>query len=89
MIVGSKQTRLGGIKLSKVNKRITLTDVAKATNSSVASVSRVLNDTDYPVSNELRQRIIDAAHRLNYYAMNYAAKNIKKEFVNGYRYNNS
>lgn len=47
-------------------KKSTITDVAKLAGTSVTTVSRVLNDVDYPVSNELRQKVKEAAEMVNY-----------------------
>lgn len=53
---------------SKSNKvrRPTILDIARLARVSPATVSRVLNDTDYPVKQELRERIREAARQLNY-----------------------
>lgn len=58
------------------NKRATINDVAKMANTSVTTVSRVMNDVDYPVSSALRTRIKEAARALNY-APNTAAKSLR------------
>lgn len=47
-------------------KRATITDVAKMAGTSVTTVSRVLGDTNYPVSDELRKKVKDAANAVNY-----------------------
>ena len=44
---------------------VTIRDVAKLANVSTATVSRVLNNTD-PVSEESRQKVLDACATLNY-----------------------
>lgn len=54
-----------GIK-NKKDKRPTILDIARLAQVSPATVSRVLNDTDYPVKQELRERIREAARQLNY-----------------------
>ncbi|WP_034601877.1 LacI family DNA-binding transcriptional regulator [Clostridiisalibacter paucivorans] len=46
--------------------RPTIYDIAKLANTSTATVSRVLNDTGYPVKEELKKRVIKAAKELNY-----------------------
>lgn len=51
---------------SKKSKRPTILDIARAANVSAATVSRVLNDSDYPVKDELSVRIRKAAQELNY-----------------------
>ncbi len=45
----------------------TIRDVAKASGVSTATVSNVFNDSDRPVNARTRQRVLDAAHRLNYH----------------------
>ena len=47
-------------------KRVTITDVAKKAGVSIATVSRVINDTDYHVNDELRERVSQAAKELQY-----------------------
>lgn len=47
-------------------RRPTILDIARLAKASPATVSRVLNDTDYPVTEELRKRVRDAARKLNY-----------------------
>ena len=44
----------------------TLRDVAKKADVSIATASRVLSNSDYPVSQTLRRRIIRVAEELNY-----------------------
>lgn len=44
----------------------TLRDVAKKADVSIATASRVLSNSDYPVSQTLRKRIIRVAEELNY-----------------------
>jgi len=51
---------------TKRNKRPTILDIARLARVSPATVSRVLNNTDYPVKQELRERIREAARQLNY-----------------------
>lgn len=50
----------------KQHRRVTINDIAKHTNLSIATISRVLNNTDYPVSEEKRQQILQAAKELDY-----------------------
>lgn len=57
-------------------KRPTITDVAKLAGTSVTTVSRVLGDTNYPVSNELRKKVKDAAEAVNY-VPNVLARSLK------------
>jgi len=47
-------------------KRVTIYDVAKKSGLSTATVSRVLNNVDYPVSEEVRAKVLKAAHELDY-----------------------
>ena len=47
-------------------KQATIRDVAELAKVSLATVSRVLNDTTYPVSPELKQRVREAAEKLQY-----------------------
>lgn len=49
-----------------MGKQATIRDVAKLAKVSLATVSRVLNDADYPVSPELKQRVKDAVEQLGY-----------------------
>lgn len=63
----------------KQKKRLaTLADVAKAAGVSRATASRVLSGSTYPVSKELRARILQAAESLNY-RPNALARGLKKE----------
>lgn len=63
--------------MSKKNKKsITIHDVAKTANTSATTVSRVLNNTGYPVREVLRQRVLSAAVELNY-EPNQIAKSLK------------
>ncbi len=47
-------------------KRMTITDIARMAGTSVTTVSRVLNDVNYPVSNELKKKVREAAEAANY-----------------------
>ncbi len=49
-----------------MGKKSTIKDVAKLSGSSITTVSRVMNKTDYPVSQELKDRILQAAKALDY-----------------------
>ncbi len=49
-----------------MDKQCTIRDVAKLAGVSVATVSRALGDSDYPVSPQLRQRVREAAQTLGY-----------------------
>ena len=52
--------------MAQQGKKATVSDIAKRAGVSAATVSRVMNDTDYPVRAELRARVLDAAAQLNY-----------------------
>lgn len=47
-------------------KQATIRDVANLANVSLATVSRVLNDSAYPVSAELKKKVREAAEQLQY-----------------------
>lgn len=49
-----------------MEKKPTIYDIAKLANTSVATVSRVLNDSGYPVKDSLKRRVLEAADKLNY-----------------------
>ncbi len=51
---------------NKTIKRATVYDVAKMAGTSTATVSRVLSNSDYPISKEIRKKVIEAAQKLNY-----------------------
>ena len=48
-------------------KRVTVSDIAKLCHVSTATVSRVLSNADYPVSQEVRERVLKAAKEFNYH----------------------
>ncbi len=50
----------------KPKNKVVISDVAKAAHCSVATVSRVLSNSEYPVSDALRQRIMSVADELGY-----------------------
>lgn len=52
--------------MNKKYETITVRDVAKRAGVSVATVSRVLSNSNYPVSENSRDKVIDAAHSLGY-----------------------
>ena len=52
--------------MSRLEKHVTIYDIAKKANTSTATVSRVLSNSGYPVSAKLRERIKEAAEELNY-----------------------
>jgi LacI family transcriptional regulator len=47
-------------------KNPTIHDVAKAANTSIATVSRVLNNSNYPVKEELAKKVLKEVKKLNY-----------------------
>ena len=49
-----------------MKKQVTIQDVAEKAGVSVATASRVMNDTGYPVSARLKQRVREAAEELEY-----------------------
>lgn len=52
--------------MSKNNKRATIYDIARKVKTSTATVSRVLSHSGYPVSIELKNKILLASKELNY-----------------------
>lgn len=50
----------------KRKKAATISDIAQAANTSTATVSRVLSDSDYPVSATMREKVKQIAKELNY-----------------------
>jgi DNA-binding LacI/PurR family transcriptional regulator len=57
---------------------ITIRDVAEAAGVSIATVSRVLSNSDYPVSDKTRERILEVAAHLGY-SPNRAARSLRTE----------
>lgn len=53
------------MKNRQLNKK-TILDIARLANASPATVSRVLNPTGYPVSQQMRERVLEAARELDY-----------------------
>jgi len=49
-----------------MDKRITIHDIAREAGVSSASVSRVLSNSNYPVSEKLRNKIMNLAEQMNY-----------------------
>lgn len=47
-------------------KNPTISDIAKMANVSIATVSRVLNNANYPVKEEVRNKILKIAREINY-----------------------
>ena len=62
--------------MANVQKKTTIYDIAKECNVSIATVSRVLNNADYPVKLETKALIKAAAQRLCY-TPNLLGKNLK------------
>jgi len=60
---------------------ITIKDVAKECNLSIATVSRVLGGSTHPVSEEVRKRVEEAANRLGY-SPNILARGLKRSVTN-------
>lgn len=61
-----------------MSKLVTIRDVAKMAGVSITTVSRVLNDVNYPVRPELRRRVRQAAERLDYMP-NSSAQQLRKD----------
>lgn len=53
-------------KKSNKVKKSTIYDIAEQAGTSTATVSRVLSNSSYPVSDELREKILAAAQKLDY-----------------------
>ncbi len=66
------------MKQNNQGKRPTIKDVALLANVSVATVSRALGKSGYPVSEPLRKRVFEAAETLNYQP-NMAAQLLRKK----------
>lgn len=49
-----------------IEKKATIHDVARAAGTSATTVSRVLNNTGYPVSERLRKKVLTASEQLRY-----------------------
>jgi LacI family transcriptional regulator len=62
---------------SRENKRASIKDVAALAGTSIATTSRVLNNTGYS-SDDVRARVLAAASQLNYHP-NLAAKGLRKQ----------
>lgn len=60
-----------------MSQRVTIRDVAREANVSVATVSRVLNQ-NYSVSDEVRANVLDASKRLRYIP-NFIARSLKMQ----------
>jgi LacI family transcriptional regulator len=53
-------------KQDKPLKKVTIYDIAKKAGTSAATVSRVLSNSGYPVSKEIKKRILETANNMNY-----------------------
>jgi len=69
---------MGGMDAAVTNKEITIKDVAKQANVSVATVSRVLNGRDR-VSDSTRKKILKIIEELNFVPSTMAASMVKKK----------
>lgn len=62
-----------------MRKRVSIADVAKMAGVSISTVSRVINNTGYPVSHEVQERIRSAVRQLNY-TPSLAAQRLRSDF---------
>ena len=62
-----------------MGKQKTIRDVAQLAGVSVATASRVLSDADYPIRPQLRQRVREAAEKLEYVRSRFAVLRRKAE----------
>ncbi|MEW6549699.1 MAG: LacI family DNA-binding transcriptional regulator [Spirochaetota bacterium] len=62
-----------------MKKRVSIADVAKLAEVSISTVSRVINDTGYPVSKDVQERILAAVKQLHYIP-NMAAQRLRNDF---------
>lgn len=62
---------------SKRSKKTTIYDIAAEVGTSAATVSRVMSNSGYPVKEDIRKRIMEAAERLNY-SPNMVGRMLKK-----------
>jgi len=53
-------------KKDKITKKVTIYDIAKKAGTSTATVSRVLSNSNYPISKEIRKKVLDTAQEMNY-----------------------
>jgi DNA-binding LacI/PurR family transcriptional regulator len=66
-----------GVFSIQKGKKITIYDIATYTGISPSTVSRVLSSSNYPVSGELREKVLAAAKEMDYHP-NLIARNLKK-----------
>lgn len=59
-----------------MRNKATIRDVARVSGTSIATVSRVLGNSNYPVSEDARARVLEAVRSLNY-VPNAVGKNLK------------
>ncbi len=64
--------------MAKDLKRPTIRDVARAAHVSIATVSRALGDSNYPINEALRERVRDVATELGYHP-NIAAQLLRRD----------
>jgi|GEM_PF-4419485 len=50
----------------QIDRPVTIRDIAKRANTSIAAVSRVIGNSGYPISEVTRQRVLNAIKDLNY-----------------------
>lgn len=58
---------------------VTIKDVAKEARVSIATVSMVLNDAKFPISDATKQKVLEAANKLNYVPNRIAQSLVKKK----------
>ena len=73
---GARPAHRRNVSGEKRVKNVTIYDVAKLSGVSAATVSRVLNNTGYPISQEVKDRVQKAARDLDY-APNLLGKYLK------------
>lgn len=62
-------------------RRVSIEDVAKLAGVSITTVSRVINNTDYPVSEKSKRQVLKAVQQLGYFP-NVSAQNLRQKFNN-------
>lgn len=62
-----------------MKKRISIADVAKLAGVSISTVSRVINETGYPISSDLRSRVLNAVETLKF-TPNSSAQRLRSDF---------
>lgn len=65
--------------ISVMKDRVSISDVAALAQVSIATVSRVINNTGYPVSKDAQKRILKAVKELNY-TPSFAAQRLRRDF---------